>query len=184
MAKCSWKIEENKKSRSERFLKVKPDCKLKVRLIEDPVKVVKIFGNDRRCAVIDSEDVGRRLKEQYPTKLSSVYVRYACWCIDRDSNSMKILDMPKSVARAFGNRQVLAGKGISGVNEGCDWGIGTNGKTGKDVRYNVVYIEETPLSCAEKKMVEDQKSEKNGHFDLINIFESLNFKEAEGKLFG
>ncbi len=184
MAKCSWKIEENKKSSSDRFLKVKPDCKLKVRLIEDPVKVVKIFGNDRRCAVIDSEDVGRRLNEQYSRKLSSVYVRYACWCIDRDDNSMKILDMPKSVARAFGNRQALAGKGIAGVNEGCDWSIITNGKKGKDVRYQAVYLEETPLTQAEQQMVEDQKSEKNGYFDLTKIFKSQSFKEAEEKLFG
>ncbi len=184
MTYCSWKIEENKKSSSDRFLKVKPDCKLKIRLIEDPVKVVKIFSNDRRCAVVDSEDVGRRLKEQYPHKLSSVYVRYASWCIDRDSNTMKILDMPKSVARAFGNRQVLAGKGIAGIYEGCDWSIITNGKKGKDVRYETVFLEETPLSCAEKKMVEDQKSEKNGHFDLTKIFKSQSFNEAEEKLFG
>ena len=184
MAKCSWKIEENKKSSSDRFLKVKPDCKLKIRLIDYPVKVVKIFSHDRRCAVIESEDVGRRLKEQYPHKLSSISVRYACWCIDRDSNTMRILDMPKTVARTFGNRQALAGKGIAGIAEGCDWSIITNGQKGKDVRYEVVYLEETPLTYSEQIMVEVQKSEKNGHFDLMKIFKSCSFKDAEDKLFG
>ena len=37
----------------------------------------------------------------------------------------------------------LVGKKVSGSQEGCDWKITTNGKTGKDVRYEAVYIEET-----------------------------------------
>ncbi len=184
MAFCNWKSEESKNSSSDKFLKVKPDCRLIIRLIEDPVRVVKIFSNDRRCAIIESEDVGRRLKALYPHELSSVNIRYACWCIDRVDISLKILDMPVSVARAFGNRQVLAGKRIAGITEGCDWSIITNGKKGKDVRYEAVYLEESPLSCAERQMVEDQKSGKNGHYDLMKIFKSQSFKEAEEKLFG
>lgn len=184
MLSSSWLIEENKKSSSDRFLRVKPDCKLTVRLIDDPVRVVKIFSNDRRCAVIDSEDVGRRLREKYPHKLSSVSVRFACWCIDRDDNTLKILDMPASVARAFGNREALAGKKIAGIAEGCDWSVITNGKQGMEVRYDVVYIEESPLSCAERQMVEGHKSEQDGHYDLMKIFKSCSFEEAEEKLFG
>ena len=78
--------------------------------------------------------------------------RYACWCIDREDNKMKILDMPVSVAKTFGNRELLIGKKIAKAEEGCDWAILTNGKQGKDVRYEAVYLEETPLSCAEKQM--------------------------------
>lgn len=185
MANNSWVIpKKNKKSSSNGFLKVKPDCKLKVRLIDDPVRVFKIFSNDRKCAILDNEDVGKSLKSKYPTKLSSVNVRFACWCIDRVDMSLKILDMPVSVARAFGNRQKFLGKTIAGITEGCDWSITTNGKQGMDARYDVVYLEETPLTCAEREMVEDKKSEKNGHFDLTKIFTSYDFEEAEEKLFG
>lgn len=183
MAKCSWLIEGNKKSNSEGFLRVRPGCKLNIRLIGNPVKVVKIFSNDRKCAVIDSEDVGQKLKEKYPDKLGNVSSRYACWCIDRDDNKMKILDMPVSVARALGSRAKIIGKKISGSQEGCDWAIGTNGKTGKDVRYEAVYMEETPLSCAERQMVKDRMADKDS-FDLTKVFKSCSSDEAENKLFG
>ena len=91
--------------------------------------------------------------------------------------------MPFSVARTFGNREALIGKKIADENEGCDWSIITNGKTGTDVRYEAVYLEESPLSRSEKQIVKEQKSEKNGYFDLRKIFKSHSFKEAEKKLF-
>lgn len=181
---CNWQIGSNskKKKNSDEFLRVKPDCRLKVRLIGNPVKVVKVFTDDRKCLVLDSEETGKKLKEKYAEKLSNVSVRYASWCIDRDSNTMKILDMPVSVARAFGSRMEIVGKKISGAKEGCDWAIGTNGKAGKDVRYEAVYLEETPLTQAEQEMVEDRKSEKDGYFDLRKIFKSNNYEEAEEKI--
>ena len=69
------------------------------------------------------KDVGRMLREQYPHKLSRVYVRYVCWCIDRVDGSLKILEMPYFVAKAFSNRQVIVGKKIAEITEGCDWAI-------------------------------------------------------------
>ncbi|MHB9070254.1 MAG: hypothetical protein ACYC54_07775 [Sedimentisphaerales bacterium] len=180
----SWLIKkQTKKSSSDGFLKVKPDCKLRVRLIDNPVKVVRIFSNNGKCAFLNNEEVGRRLKEKYTKELSDVSVRYDCWCIDRDDKSMKILDMPPSIARSLGSREALLGKHIAGEVEGCDWSIITNGKKGKDVRYEAVYIEETPLSCSDKQTVEDKKSEQGCHYDLRNIFKSCSFEEAENKLF-
>ena len=118
MTSCNWLIEKkSSKSSMDGFLRVKPDCKLKVRLIGNPVKVVKIFSDDRKCASLYNETTGKRLKEKYPDRLSSVAVRYACWCIDRDDKSMKILDMPVSVARTFGSRQLLIGKKIAKTDE-------------------------------------------------------------------
>ncbi len=170
----------NKKYDSDEFLRVKSDCNLKVRLLGKPVKVVKVFTDDRKCLVLDNEEVGRRLKEKYADQLGNLSVRYACWSIDRDDNSLKILDMPVTVARGFGNRAKI-GKKISQIKEGCDWAIVTNKKRGKDVRYEVVYIDETPLSEDEKKMVADRK-EAEGHFDLTKIFKSCSFDEAEERL--
>jgi len=168
---------------SSTFLRVKPDCKLKVRLVSDAVKVVKVFNKHRVCAVLDSEEIGMQLRAKYPKELSNVSVRYVSWCIDRDSKSMKILDMPKSVAISFSDRQIRVGKKIAEYNEGCDWMIMTNGKQGKEVRYEVVYLEDTILSKAEIELIEDQKTEKYGHYDLTKIFKSLSFEEAEKKLF-
>ena len=166
----------------DRFLRVKPDCKLKVRLIGLPVKVVKIFSNDKKCFILKSEETAKQLKEKYPDMLGNISVRYASLCIDRHDNSLKILDMPLSVARGFSNRETLVGKKISCKSEGCDWSVITNGKQGKNVRYEVVYIEETPLSEDEIQTITNKKASPDRSYDLGKIFETSCFAEAEEKL--
>lgn len=96
--------EESIKNGSDMFLRVKVDCRLKVRLIGKAVKIFKIFVGGRKCILLNSEDVGRQLKGKYPDMVGNVSVRFACWCIDRNTNTMKILDMPQSVFRAFSRR--------------------------------------------------------------------------------
>jgi len=178
----SWKsvTEESNKNGSDKFLRVKVDCKLKVRLIGKPVQVVKVFTDDRKCIVLDNEDVGKQLKDKHPDRIGNVSIRFACWCIDRDSKTLKILDMPKTVFRAMGRRIGLTGKSISG-KEGCDFGITTNGQKGKLVRYEVVYIEETTLTEEEIEMVKKKRADGDS-FDLAKVFASCSFEEAEDKL--
>ena len=166
------------------FLKVKPDCKYKVRLVSGAVKVIKVFNNHRKCAVLENEDIGTKLRQKYPGELGDISTRYACWCIDRESKSMKILDMPKSVAKSFGGRQRRIGRMIAEYNVGCDWMIMTNGRQGKEVRYETVYLEDTFLTKSEIELVEDQKTGRCGHYDLNKIFIPLSFEKAEKKLFG
>ena len=180
----SWNMSSESKTKydSDEFLRVRPDCNLKVRLIGQPVQVIKIFTNQRQCILIDSEDIGKQLQQKYPDIMSNISVRYACWCLDRDDDSLKILDMPISVARAFGNRAVMIQKKISGKDQGCDWKIMTNGKKGKDVRYEAVYIEDTPLSADEIEMVQNRKAEEGRQFDLEKIFRSYSFAQAEEKV--
>jgi len=124
----SWTIvsKNSNKNDSEKFLRVRPDCKLKVRLIGKPVKVFKVFVGGRKCMLLNSEDVGRQLRAKYPDMVGNVSVRYACWAIDRKDNALKILDMPSTVARSIGRRAVI-GKKISS-KEGCDFAIITNYK--------------------------------------------------------
>ena len=71
---------------------------------------------------------------------------------------------------------------ISGKTEGCDWKVVTNGKQGKDVRYDIVYIEETPLSEDEIEMVKNKKASENGKYDLRKIFKTSCFEDAEEQL--
>ncbi len=180
-----WSIlrKKSKTCDSDELLRVRPECKLNVRLIDQPVKVVRVFSNDKKCIVVDNEHVGQQLRQKYAGKIGNISVRYACWCIDRDTNTMKILDMPKSVAKAFGSRAEIIRREISGIKEGCDWVVGTNGRTGKDVRYNVAYQEETPLTHSEQEMVDDRREDKDG-FDLTKVFKSYGFDEAEEKVMG
>ena len=124
MSNC-WEIvctssKSKKKYDSDDIIRVKPGCKLKVRLLGRPVKVVRAFTNDRKYIVLDNEEI------------RNISVRYASWCFDRNSDDMRILDMPVSVARGFGNRVALIGKKISTAKEGCDWAVITNGKKNKN----------------------------------------------------
>ena len=169
---------------SSTFLKVKPDCQHKVRLVSGAFENIRIFNKDRKCAYLQSVEIGQKLRAKYPGQLSDVSIRYACWCIDRDTKSLKILDMPVSVARSFGGRQKRLGKNIAEYNEGCDWLITTNGRQGKEVRYETVYLEDTFLTSSEIQLVEDQKTGKYGHYYLNKIFKPLRFEEAETKLIG
>jgi hypothetical protein len=180
----SWKFgDENGKGHdSDVFLRVKPECKLKVRLVGQPVKVIKLWTNDRKCITVDTEAIGKTLKEEHPNLVKDVSIRYACWCIDRNSKSLKILDMPVSVAKACGNREALVGKKISGKEQGCDWSIVTNGKQGKDVRYQAVYIEETPLTQDEINMIEARKAEEKDKYDLTVRLPSSSRNDALGRL--
>lgn len=181
---ADWNVTCNsskKKYDSNEFLRVKPGCKLKVRLLGRPVKVVKVFCEDRRRIVLDNEEIGTQLKQKYPKKIGNVSIRYACWCIDRDSGDMKIIDMPTSVARAFGNRTEIVDRKISDIDEGCDWVIVSNGQKGKNVRYDAFYLEETPLTEEEKEMVKN-RMEDNDSFDLTKVFVSYSFEEAEERL--
>ena len=179
----SWLIGKSKSSLAGVF-KPTPDCKLKVRMVGNPVKLIKVFSNDKKCAILDTEDTGKKLKAKYPKELNDVVVRYACWCFDRnDDNALKIIDMPFSIANSIGNRQLLVGKKVGGLTEGCDWSIITNGKKGKDVRYEAVFLDETPLTDAEKKMVEDKKADEEGQFDLSKFYKTHSFVEAEKLLF-
>ena len=83
-------IFEDKKS-SDMFLRVKPGCKLKVRLVGKPMKIYKVFSRDKRCAVLDSQETGEMLRNRHAGKLGEVNVRYVCWCFHRDdSNGMKV----------------------------------------------------------------------------------------------
>jgi hypothetical protein len=184
MEEVSWcKLsKKSKKQDSDLFLKVKPGSNLKVRLVGRLAKVYKIFTDNKYCLSLDSEETGQKLKEKYSDKLGNVNIRYASWCIDRDDNSMKILDMPYSVAKVFGNSVKLVGKQISGKHEGVDWKIYTNGKKGKDVRYQVVCLGDSSLTDDEIKMVDEKKSEQDGYYDLRKIFKSYSFKEAEEKI--
>jgi len=172
----------NKKYDSDEILRVKPGCNLKVRLISKSMRLVKVFTKNQKCIIVDNEDTGRQLKEEYPNKIKNVSVRYASWCIDRDSGEMKILDFPQTVARKFSNRIVILGKKISGVEEGCDWTITTNGKKGIEVRYDTVCLEETPLTDEEKEMVKSKMADKDS-FDLTKKFEAYSFEDAKKKLF-
>ena len=174
-----------KKWKSDLFLNVKPQCRLRVRLIGQPFRVVRIFNNClRQCAILDTEETGKLLKAKYPKELGDVLVRYDCWCIDRADNKMKILDMPKSVAEIIGSKQASSFQLVSGIHEGCDWEISTNGKTGMDVRYNTVYLEETSLTNKELEMLEKKREGKGGYLNLRMMFNSLTFAEAEMKLIG
>ena len=182
MVRNRWQKQCYKKETSNGKLYVKPECNLKVRFVGDPVKVVRVFTNDAKCLTLDNEETGRKLKEKYPNEINNISVRYACWCFDRHDDKMKILDMPHFVVSEIRNQDTLAGKTVSGLEQGCDWKISTNGKKGMDVRYKVKYLEETSLTGFEQNIVEDRKTDKKMPYDLTKVFAGDSFLDANDKL--
>ena len=169
---------------SDDYLRVEPGCDIRIRLIGSPAKMVYVLGYDNIGLCIDNEDVGRQLEEKYGAYLRVVSVQYLCWCIDRESNSLKILGMPASVAEALSSREALVGRQIASIDEGCDWIIVSNGLTGENIRYETVYLEETPLSQAETDMVNIRVNDGRGIYDVFAYLNSYSFAEAEEELFG
>ena len=58
-------VKKSNKFDSNEFLRIRPQCNLTVRMIGNPVRVVKIFNSHGKCAVIDSEEKGKKLKAKY-----------------------------------------------------------------------------------------------------------------------
>lgn len=181
MANQRWQKKYFKKT-DNGLLSVRPGCRLQVRFVGDPVKIVRIFTSDDKCITVKNEDTACELKEKYPTKIKNISVRYSCWCFDRHDDRLKVLDMPKSVVCAISKYAESRAKKISDAEEGCDWKITTNGERGIDVRYKVSYVEETYLTDRERNIVEDRKLDKKRPYDLTKMYPSCSYLEAEYKL--
>ena len=183
MVKFRWENQYYRKNKKDnQSLYVRPGCNLKVRLVGEPVKVVRAFTNDDRCIMLDSEETGQKLKEKYPNKIGNISVRYACWCFDRHDDKIKVLEMPKFVFNAIGKQSKSGKKKISEQEDGCDFRITTNDKTGMDVRYTVDYEKDTSLTDIEKHMILVQQANKKRPYDLTKLFKSCSYLDAGVKL--
>ena len=183
MTSNRWQKKYYKKQKKNNgIVYVKPHCNLTVRLVGDPVQVVRIFAVDDTCILVDSEKIAYQLKEKYPQQVDNISVRYACWCFDRHDNRLKILDMPQSVYQAIGKQSISRKKSISGLEKGCDFSITTNGENGLRVRYTVNYSKDSPLSAVERNIVALQKIDKKRPFDLTKVYTGNSFLDASVKL--
>jgi hypothetical protein len=183
MTKFKWEKQYyTKKKRDNGRLYVKPGCNIKVRLVGEPVRIVRIFTQDDICLPVDSEKTANLLKAKFPEKVKNISVRYACWCFDRHDDRMKVLEMPKSVFSMIDKQTQSGKKKISEQEEGCDFKISTNGKTGMDVRYTVDSEKDTSLTDIEKHMILVQQANKKRPYDLTKLFKSCSYLDAGVKL--
>lgn len=183
MVNSRWQKQYYRKNKKDnQSLYVRPGCNLKVRFVGEPVKVVRAFTNDDRCIMLDSEETGQKLKKIYPNKIGNISVRYACWCFDRHDERLKVLEMPKFVFSAIGKQSKSGKKQISDMEDGCDFSISTNGKTGLDVRYTVEPLDETSLTDIEKHKMLVQQANKKRPYDLTKLFKTCGYLDASVKL--
>lgn len=182
MAKSNWKkqIYGKGNSYSEKIY-VSPGCRLKLRLVGQLVRMVRIYTLDRQNFIIDSEDTVKKICDKHAGKITNVSVRYISWCIDRLDGKLKIVEMPQYVVSQIGER-AKSGKGISDDDQGCDWRITTNDETGRDVRYKVEFIKESSLTDEEKRMIEFRKNDEKREFDLTKIYAGLSLRQADYEL--
>lgn len=153
------------------FINVRPDIDKTVRLLGDPVRLMKIFVDNKQCILINDIKTGEDLQEAHPGRISKIQKRFVCYCIDRDDSKIKILNMPTSLAQKFGNRVEALGTEIS-KEIGCDWKISTNGKTGIECRYEATYLFDSELTDAECEGYKLQKK------DLAEEYKGKTYDEA------
>lgn len=183
MVNFKWQKQYYRKTdKYSKTLYVRPGCNVKVRLVDNPIRVVRIFTQDGLCLPVGNEKIAHQLKAKYPEKVKNISVRYACWCFDRHDDRLKVMEMPQSVFTDIGKQAKTTQKKISDPEEGCDFSISTNGKTGLDVRYTVEPLDETSLTDIEKHKILVQQANQKRPYDLTKLFKTCGYLDAGVKL--
>lgn len=166
------------------FLNLKPG-EYKIRPIGKPKEVRRYFvqqGSERKFAITGEKDdkcvIMRKYKDADGQPLHPQRTRYAFNCIDRADGSLKIIEVPATVARAIRNwgieNQINPGSG-----KGVDFKIKVQrqGPDPRNTKYEVVSGLQTPFTEEEKAMIEKQ-----GVYDLDEKFKPVAQNEIEDAL--
>lgn len=164
------------------FLKLESGNSYKIRPLFYPIQFWKYFHkhNEKlRTAICEDPDTCP-VRASHP-ELGKAALRFAAYVIDRADGKIKILEAPQSVFRPIGNRAEATNKNPGDITEGSDWIIKVSGQ-GMKKRYEVTYLDQTPLSSAEKSLVKEAlNGDKN---KLKSIYPSDSPEKIEKKLFG
>jgi len=185
---CSWdSIPSSGSGEMSDFLRLQSGNSYKIRPLLDPVKFFKYFHKNAgklKTAICGKPDACT-VKDKHP-ELKKPSLRYAAYVIDRADGKVKILEAPQTVFRPIGASLEMTGKNPGGVGDGSDWYIKVTGQ-GLNTKYDVGFIEHSPLSAEEKALVKDTLKDDNGEFDkekLNKLYKVDTPAEIEEKLFG
>lgn len=107
-------------------------------------------------------------------------LRYFFWVIDRSDETIKILDAPKTLLAPIKNRAQVTGEDPGGSSSGMDFQIKVS--QGKQVKYDVTFIKNTPLTDDEKRNFKEIFSSDKDR--LLKIAKADTPEELEKKLYG
>lgn len=129
-------------------------------------------GQNRTAICADPEtcSIGKKYNIE-PTE------RYALHVIDRSDNQVKVLEAPVSVISGFKAWATATKKNPSGKDEGGDFSIQVNNKSGMQRRYDVTFLEQKPLTPEEIQMC------KNDMVDLKELYNPHSEEDIERILF-
>lgn len=165
------------------FLYVKDGQKYQIRPVGKFVCFYKIFhehNGSKRFAIIDDPDECS-VFATHPEVNKPKTPRYAMYVLDRnDDNKLKVMEFPSSVWKAFKERYQLTGV-KPGTSKGGDWVL-YRYKENKFTKYSCQYIEPTPFTEEEKKVITAEFS--GDKEKLAKIFKPDSDEEVEEKLFG
>ena len=154
-----------------------------VRFVGDPVKFFKYFVAGK-SAVTEFNDAKCIIQRKFNIEPST---RYAVNVIDRADGKLKILELAPSVLKpviAWWKRR----QHEPGGESGCDFDITVTGQK-KNTRYEVLPLDITPFTDAEKELIGDL-TDRDGvkayakTYDLRKLYKSTPQEEIEAKLFG
>jgi len=180
---CSWdSIPSSGGGEMSDFLRLQSGNSYKIRPIFEPVKFFKYFhkhAGKLKTAICGKPDTCS-VRQNHP-ELKKPSLRFAAYVIDRADNTVKILEAPQSVFRPIGARLGLTGQNPGGGKDGSDWNITVSG-SGLNTTYAVDYIQQTPLTQAERDLIKealDGDKEK-----LKKLYKIDTPEQIEEKLFG
>lgn len=168
-----------------KYLRLEPGKSYIVRPVHKPMAVYKYFNNLNgkfRFAVVgDPENcpVRRDHQDLEPT------LKYAINVIDRADGEIKVLEAPPSVFRGFRKWHEKTSKN-PGSETGGDFGIDVEipkGATKRQTRYDCQFVEPTPFSADEMKLIKGEVDGKHGLYNLPEIYKPMDSEKIEKMLF-
>jgi len=163
------------------FLRLSSASVHMVRPVHKASRIYKYFyqpkGEKLRTAICADPNTCE-VRQKHP-ELDAPSERYVFRVIDRADGKLKILEVPRTVFLSI-NSWAQGAKKDPGSSNGGDFQIKIEGKGKFGTKYNTTFIQATPFTNDEKKMIKELFEQTN----VEELFKADSPEDIEKKLFG
>lgn len=175
-------IDAGKKSSRPKveYLTLKPNAGGKnkmytVRPLGKPFAVNRLWHNNK-CTIIEDPD-NNPIRDKHPEV--QLATRYAFYCIDREDDKIKVVEMPITLYKTLKEWSVQKRKNPSHPEKGADFDINVEGNGKTKRKYSIMLSEYTSLSDDEISLYEEELE----RAPLVDVYKPLDDKIGEKILF-
>lgn len=152
-----------------------------IRPVHKAARIYKYFykpENGKLRTAICADPNTCEVRQKHP-ELDAPSERYVFRVIDRADGKLKILEVPRTVFLSI-NSWAQGAKKDPGSSQGGDFQIKIEGKGKFGTKYNTTFIQVTPFTNDEKKMIKELFEQTN----VEELFKADSPEDIEKKLFG